>query len=76
MFKGVNEKVNNAHIETIRVVKESCGSETIFSYLEKNGEQPLADIFNTVGVMAVERYSFTLLVEATQEIMAKDGGDV
>ena len=42
-----------AHISAIKAVRLACGSETILSYLEKNGIEALTHLFDTVGIIAV-----------------------
>lgn len=34
----------------------ACGSDSLLTYLENNGEQALTDLFNTVGLKAAEKY--------------------
>lgn len=52
---------NDAHFRAISAIKIAisygCDSETISSYLEKNGESALAHLFNTIGSETVEQYA-------------------
>lgn len=43
------------HIQAIEAVKNACGSETLLSYLEKNGETCLAHLFDTIGIEAAKQ---------------------
>ncbi len=50
----------SAHTEANEAVKRACCPETVFSYLEKNGEAALTSLFNTVGVDAAKNYKADL----------------
>lgn len=50
-------KRNNAHIHAIQAVRAACGQDTILAYLEKNGSTALTNLFNTVGIEAVNQYA-------------------
>jgi hypothetical protein len=57
---AIHSCVQNAYHEANKAVRAACGSETIMSYFEKNGESALTNLFNTVGVEAVTKYNLTL----------------
>lgn len=50
-----SRKFNQVHREAIKAIKIACGSETILSYLEKNGETRLTHLFQTVGIEAIKQ---------------------
>ena len=59
LFNGAKHgEHNDAHIKAIKAVRSACGSDTIMSYLEKNGLDALKNLFNTVGVKAVKQYAY------------------
>jgi len=61
LFKDtVNGERINAHIEAIRAVRKACGSETILSFFEKNGEEALSGLFNTVGIAGAKKITAKL----------------
>lgn len=55
LFKKDNYGEQNiSHIRAIKAVRKACGSETILSYMEKNGVEALKNLFDTVGVEAAQ----------------------
>jgi hypothetical protein len=62
LFKNTEDygEKNSAHIKAIKAVRAACNSETIMSYLEKNGVDALTRLFNTVGAEAAKKYASKL----------------
>ncbi|MBA3239098.1 MAG: hypothetical protein H0T62_12220 [Parachlamydiaceae bacterium] len=48
---------NEAGFKAVRAVMIACYPESISTYLEKNGEQELKALFNTVGIEAAKKYA-------------------
>jgi len=53
--RAKNLSCNMAHVRAIKAVRAACGSETILSYLEKNGTEKLTKLFDTVGIEAAKK---------------------
>ncbi len=54
-FRGrKNAEIIDAQKKANEAVRKACGSETLLTYLKKNGEVGLAYLFNTAGIGAVE----------------------